>query len=343
MAMGIESQQPWLRDDVLKAARTLSIDRVTAEVVSAFDAAGIASILLKGPSIARWLYPEGGRSYCDSDLLVPPGELDHAKAVLGGLGFVGAQDAWSRFEVPIENHASTFVRGGAGHRNPGTIDLHHTMGPIPTPDDKVWEVFCTHRLPLLVGGVEVQVLDRIGVALQIVLHALHHGGGSHTLEDLRRLVDTLPPGDWPEVARLAATLGVEEALALGLRLNPAGAQIAGRLGLADRSVETTMWWGSFAPRGARSLSIVAASRTTREKLGVTWWTIFPSRARITSMSGGIPRGRPWALAGAYCAHWSRVAKRSVPALRYLVANKVVMRRFPAGSRRLASFRRRFEQ
>jgi hypothetical protein len=37
--------------------------------------AGIPTILLKGPSIARWLYPSGGRTYIDTDLLVPARDL----------------------------------------------------------------------------------------------------------------------------------------------------------------------------------------------------------------------------------------------------------------------------
>lgn len=56
---------------LVAAAWTLSCDRIAAEVTSALRHAAIPTILLKGPSIARWLYPSGGRHYIDTDILVP--------------------------------------------------------------------------------------------------------------------------------------------------------------------------------------------------------------------------------------------------------------------------------
>ncbi len=38
----------------------MAVDRVTEEVVAAFNGARVASVLLKGPSIAQWLYPKAG-------------------------------------------------------------------------------------------------------------------------------------------------------------------------------------------------------------------------------------------------------------------------------------------
>src|SRR5687767_8225712 len=37
----------------------LAVDAVTANVVAALRRAGVASIILRGPAIARWLYAEG--------------------------------------------------------------------------------------------------------------------------------------------------------------------------------------------------------------------------------------------------------------------------------------------
>ena len=45
---------------LLDAACTLGCDRVGAEVIGALQGTGVPTILLKGPSIARWLYPSGG-------------------------------------------------------------------------------------------------------------------------------------------------------------------------------------------------------------------------------------------------------------------------------------------
>src|SRR3954468_19053260 len=74
-------------DPVRVAADNLRVDAATAEVARALDAAAIPHILLKGPSVARWLYPEGGRGYSDSDLLVSPSSVQAAEAVLESMGF----------------------------------------------------------------------------------------------------------------------------------------------------------------------------------------------------------------------------------------------------------------
>ena len=62
------------------AARILRLDRATGEVVTALRAHGIRSILLKGPSAARWLYDnESERPYVDCDLLVAPMEMTQCR------------------------------------------------------------------------------------------------------------------------------------------------------------------------------------------------------------------------------------------------------------------------
>src|SRR5438270_41821 len=65
----------------------MAVDAVTAEVVTALDGAGVDCLLLKGPSIAGWLYEEGARTYSDTDLLVAPDRLPAARATLAELGF----------------------------------------------------------------------------------------------------------------------------------------------------------------------------------------------------------------------------------------------------------------
>src|SRR3954469_7156576 len=82
------------------AADNLRIDAATAEVVRSFSAAGIRTIVLKGPSFARWLYPpDRPRGYTDSDLLVSPADNGRAESELVELGFrrrydVGGLPQW---------------------------------------------------------------------------------------------------------------------------------------------------------------------------------------------------------------------------------------------------------
>src|SRR5580700_11186524 len=101
---------------LLDAARALGCDHVSAEVVGAMQDVGIPSILLKGPSIARWLYPAGGRSYADTDLLVPARELSRAETVLRSLGFTELVEGLHSFEQGVE---TAFARGAELGRGPG--------------------------------------------------------------------------------------------------------------------------------------------------------------------------------------------------------------------------------
>ena len=60
-------------------------DIATIELTAALEAAGIRSILLKGPAIKLWLYAEDeSRHYWDIDLLVSPAELPRAESVAAG-------------------------------------------------------------------------------------------------------------------------------------------------------------------------------------------------------------------------------------------------------------------
>src|SRR5580658_4195633 len=70
-----------------RLARNFAIDALTAEVASAFAGEGIDTVVLKGPVLARWLYPDGVRHYVDSDLMVAPGNRARAVGVLERLGF----------------------------------------------------------------------------------------------------------------------------------------------------------------------------------------------------------------------------------------------------------------
>src|SRR5689334_3519394 len=73
----------------LAAALSLHLDAATAEVVEAFRAVGVRTILLRGPVVGKWLYRGTGvRSYVDVDLLVEESTVDEAAECLEKLGFV---------------------------------------------------------------------------------------------------------------------------------------------------------------------------------------------------------------------------------------------------------------
>jgi hypothetical protein len=278
------------------AVRALAVDAVGAEVIAAFRADGIPSILLKGRSIARWLYPRGGRSYGDTDVLVQEGDVAAAEAVLRRLGFTHKMDGWASAERMAHEVAHSYIRSD------GNIDLHWSIHHVPVAPDVVWETLSAHTTTLALGRVEATVLDTTALALHVVLHAAQHAKGKHTGEDLRRAVSVLSAQEWAGVAALAAALDVEDLLALGLRLDPAG------------EAEELAAWMAYAPRGANSMDMLAAAPGLGSKLRVARWALLPSPGRVRSE---FPTTRG-ALLDAYCRWWAMVARTAVPALRYAV-------------------------
>src|SRR5688500_11916620 len=105
--------------EAMLVGRIMQVDSVTAEVARSFAAAGVQAILLKGPSIARWLYDKRWeRTYGDSDFLVPESSFDAASDALRTRGFEPLGAALSN-ERPV--HAQPWTRPDGS-----VIDLHHT-------------------------------------------------------------------------------------------------------------------------------------------------------------------------------------------------------------------------
>ena len=290
---------------LLTAARALSCDRITGEVVGALRDADVPSILLKGPSIARWLYPAGGRTYADSDLLVPASEFGRAERVLRSLGFTELLEGFHPFELGRGQPAVeiTFTRRHElDSGRDGTVDLHRNLPMLPTPDDILWQAFSSDAQIALVGGVEVRVPGRTALALHVVLHAVQHQFHGHTDEDLRRALMVMSADDWRPVADLAYRLGVADVLGYGLGHHEAGAGIVDRIGLpilppADRRV-----WSMSAPKGSASLAEFWSAPTLRAKASWIRWMLLPSPAKIRYVFL-LPRAPRRVLLGAYVRYW----------------------------------------
>lgn len=295
----------------LYAACAMYVDRVTAEVVTALYDAGIPAILLKGPSIARWLYPAGGRVYRDTDLLVPPAQFAAGEEVLRSLGFTDLVEDFHPCERVAKVVETAFIRdSGPGARPGGKVDLHRNLPGLPVPESRVWEALDARCEAMVVGDVEVRAVDRIGVALHVVVHAVQHGFTMHTAEDLRRAIVALPLEGWQEVARLAGRLGIAGVVGLGLRHLPEGADLAGRLGLPQASP-------SPEPRGVQSLSRLRSAPTIADKARIVRWAVIPSPAKVRWVS--TPQ-QP--LVAGYVRYWRGLAKSTGPAVRFVLARRV---------------------
>jgi hypothetical protein len=104
------------------AARSMRAGRQIQVVVDALEAAGIPSVLLKGPALARTLYPDPAlRQSVDIDVLVQPGDVIAAEAALEGLGYVSPM---KEFHVSQHTyHHQVFEPPGNGM----PVELHWSL------------------------------------------------------------------------------------------------------------------------------------------------------------------------------------------------------------------------
>lgn len=210
---------------VVEAGQVLRVDRVTAEVVGLFEDAGIGTVLMKGPSFRRWLYPDGGRSYTDSDLLVRTADLDRARALLTEAGFrlVGKLRA---FRDPQPGYAWSRERDGA------QVDLHESIHGVGVPPEAFWDAVAAELELMEIGGRRVQVLGLRARLLHVVLHAAQHAEDRPTTHtDLERAIERVDRGLWPAALDLARDLDAVEPFRRGLAWAARGEEVARSLGL----------------------------------------------------------------------------------------------------------------
>ena len=104
-------------------------DRVLAEILAAYGAAGIKVRVLKGMALAHLIYPEPGlRPMRDIDLLVKPAEARRAQAILAELGFDAPLPPGG---VLPDKHLSAAKRQTDGLSI--SVEVHHNLFNEYTP------------------------------------------------------------------------------------------------------------------------------------------------------------------------------------------------------------------
>lgn len=280
---------------LVATARSLAVDRVTGEVVAAFREAGVPSLLLKGPTVASWLYGDGAvRFYIDSDLWVPASRISDAEDVLIRLGFERGAPARPLAEGQVPHAQPWFRRKGGGE-----VDLHHTVSGVGVAPEEAWKQLSAIAEEMDVGGQTVAVLPIPARALLVVFHAAQHGPEKiKPLEDLARAIAQASDEVWLEAVRIAARLDATPTLGDGLRLLPAGAQLADRLRFATSElVAAARGPNSKAPL-ALGFQRLAEAGTLGERLRLVRREVFPSPDFLRWWSPLARRG-PAGLAAAY--------------------------------------------
>jgi hypothetical protein len=280
------------------AARALHVDSVTAEVIVAWRRQGVDAILVKGPSVATWLYgDEQVRSYGDSDLLVAPRALPTARVVLRGLGFAPLPNP------PRSEHATSWWR----ERDHSFVDVHLSLWGAAAPPQRQYEVLRRWSEPLAVGGELIPVPTLAGRALLIAVHAAQHVApdDAKPVEDLRRALTQADAATWRQAAALADELGLVRPLIDGLAKDPAGQRLMLEL------PETRHWLQ--AGSGAVTVARVMDARGWRARTRTLTRIALPDPDAMRWWSPLARRG--WrGLAAAYVVRAVSVMLRALPSV-----------------------------
>ncbi len=268
------------------AQHGIRIDGVSVEVHHAFEASGIPSILLKGPSIATWLYARHElRAYSDSDFLVSYEDWDRAAAVLASLGF---RPQWTMMAHPNLGAYSSF----AFKRGPfDAVDMHATLSGLRADFETVWRVLAADPDTQRVLNADLPVLSLPARTMHLALHAAqHYGHDGSPKQDLVRGVESLPTELWRDAMAVAASLRGLEAFGSGLRMLPRGGEVADRIQLpAASSTETRLREGSVPL--AQSLYVVAKTPGIGPKVALLLAELCPRPSFMRWWSPLARRGR----------------------------------------------------
>jgi hypothetical protein len=296
----------------------LRVDWVSAQVLRAFGAAQIESLLLKGASVARWLYAnDDPRLYVDCDLLVRPSNFAAAEDALAGLGFeLGLEHR----DMPAwwQEHAVGWL-----HPEDGVaIDLHRDLPGVGVDAERLWSILWGRREPILIAGFEAQTLTTPGRAFMLSLHAAHHGvGWDKVMADLERGVERADFGTWRAAADLARELEAAGAFATGLRLVPGGRDLADRLDLPRQVSSDVALKAASPPPVALGFDQLARADGLRTRFAILRYKLIPPPT--------------------FMRHWSPDARDSRLALlrAYVRRPFWLLRRAPAGFRAWRKARR----
>ncbi len=271
------------------------MDAAAAQALGTLGRAGVAGVLLKGPSITRWLYADDpSRIYVDIDLLIAPADIGSAEEILGSLGYKRhfddrAMPDWWR------EHAGDWVREHDGV----TVDLHRVLPGVGLDAAAAWNVLAAHFDHMSLAGRRVRILERPALALHVALHAAHHGlAVAQPMRDLRRALETAGDDVWRPAAELAVELEATDAFATGLRLAAKGAGLADRLGLPSGGSTGAQLRAITPPPVALGIEQLARAGDMRQRAAILWHKLVPPPAFVRHWDPRAADGR-WALLRAY--------------------------------------------
>ncbi len=290
------------------------VDGWTARTTTALRAEGVEPILLKGPAVADWLWPDGraARTYADADLLVAGDDVERSRTVLVSEGFarVGAP-----LEVPVDRrrrHAETWFR----ERDHAAVDLHVTLHGLEHLDPAVVQRhIAAGATPIRVGRLAMTAPAIDLRALHLVLHIQPKDRpGTKAWSDLERAIEVVDRSTWVDAAALAEGWGVADAMGALLRLVPSGGPLADDLGLPEAPPPwLVQHHRRHALPAARAGHRLRSARPREVPAVLARLAVPPTRAMVVSYPEAR-RGR-LGLAVAHLHRWVRLPGHALRAAR----------------------------
>ena len=289
-------------------ARTLLLDALAAESISALRANGIRALLLKGPVTARWLYADGQpREYVDVDILVASSDFPETTQMLTELGFRDAQADSSTSE--IAPHARTFVLDGPplGDRLPAglPLDLHRGFHGIRVSNEAFWALATEETERIRIAGTEVEVPSEPMRTLLVALHAATSGPFAvQQLADLDRALECLPDETWSAAHDLAVQLDSIPRFVAGLAMRPLGRELIDRLRIDFRTDVPSALYARGIPPVAEGIERLSTTRGFRARIRLLARELIPTPSFMRVWSPLASRGiLGLAFAYAYRPFW----------------------------------------
>lgn len=199
--------------------RNLLLTEQLRKLLAAFEAASVAVLPYRGPTLAALAYGKlGCRVFGDLDFLVRRQELPEAKSILTGLGY----ESLPNFPPHIEaQRLRTSGELALRHGRLPLVELHTTLVapifPFPLDYDGIWQR--VQRIEL--GGAKVATLSDEDTLLMLCVHAAQPKACWSKLAmvcDVAALLQARPSMKWDLLLEEAERTHTRRALFLGLRL-----------------------------------------------------------------------------------------------------------------------------
>ncbi|MDY6987351.1 MAG: nucleotidyltransferase family protein [Thermodesulfobacteriota bacterium] len=249
---------------VWSRARALFMDRQLQEILGAFEKGGVPVLVLKGPALARTVYPHSAmRPSLDLDLLVRQEEVTRSRAILEDLGY---RCLWRMFDVFKAYNYHEIFMFDKSPRVKRMVELHWELHPFfgIRREVGVEELFG--------GAVKVETPSLTFWALNPVDALIHRAVNnifSHDREmRLSWIYETglvarnlVPPDDWVALQERSVLWGARLAVENSLKM-------------------AQLWVGLQLPRGFEGFS--AWAQPMEEEVDA-WFHLMGRHSKVTSL------------------------------------------------------------